>query len=399
MASVLMMVLSYDRDRGGGSVRLTYELATGLASRGHRITVLCEDMHEHGTGCRLEQGVTVLRYRLPPARGVGFRRHAQHIQAARQTIRQYAREVPEIVHGHSLFQYVAGMREYRNVPCMFSIHSPVAEELRVKWQAEGVAGRIKTALGRPIVLRLEREALQASRTLIAESGYTRQLIAGLYGSAVAGRISVIPGWADVEHFRVLQPTQVVAARVALGWPTDRPVFFVLRRLEVRMGLDNLLRALAIVRERGYAPYTAIGGAGPQLAHLRSLRAALGLDRDVTFMGFVPRSQLSLAYAACDASVIPTAHLECFGIIALEALACGRPVLVTPVGALPEIVNSVEPHWIGRDSTPAGIADLLCRYLDGQLPRHDPESLRATVRTHYSFENALNRYEEVLLAHC
>jgi glycosyltransferase involved in cell wall biosynthesis len=181
----------------------------------------------------------------------------------------------------------------------------------------------------------------------------------------------------------------------LGWPTDRPVFFVLRRLEARMGLDNLLRALAIVRERGYQFHAVIGGNGSQLARLTNLRNDLGLESEVTFMGFVPGDKLALAYAACDASIVPTANLECFGIIALEALACGCTTLVTSIGALPEVMAHFEPKWIARGHLPDDIADLVSSYLTGELPAHNSEVLRATLMARYSFLMALNSYDRIL----
>ena len=164
-----------------------------------------------------------------------------------------------------------------------------------------------------------------------------------------------------------------------------------------MGLDNLLQALALVRQRGYQFHTVIGGSGSQLARLTNLCNALGLESQVTFMGFVPGEQLALAYGACDASIIPTAELECFGIIALEALACGRPVLVTPVGALPEVMQHFEPQWIARGYAPEDIADLLCAYLAGDLPVHTAETLRETIAERYGFPRALDAYERILLS--
>ena len=397
MASILMTALSYDADRGGGSVRLAYELANGLVSRGHQVSVVCQDIHGHREH-EIVQGVTVLRYRLPAAAGIPFRRHKEHILAAAQVTSKYLRERPQVVNGHSLFQYVAVMRECGgSAHFCYTIHSPFSEEVRLTWGAQGVAGRIKRLLGLPIIRRLELESLNGSEALIALSNYTRALIGQLYGAGFSERIAVIPGWTDIRRFRPMAAREVTTARRELGWPTDRRVFFVLRRLEARMGLDNLLRAMYLVRERGYHVHTFIGGAGSRLRHLLLLRQNLGLEHDVTFMGFVPRDKLPLAYAACDASIVPTSHLECFGIIVLEALACGRPVLVTPVGALPEVMKHFEPAWVALGREPSALADLLCVYLDGRLPDHRPDVLRGILSERFSFERALEMYERILLS--
>jgi len=170
---------------------------------------------------------------------------------------------------------------------------------------------------------------------------------------------------------------------------------VLRRLEARMGLDNLLHALVRLRDGGRRFHVYIGGEGSQRARLEALRDGLGLSEQVTFMGFVPGEQLPSAYAACDASIVPTAQLECFGIIALEAVACGRPALVTPVGALPEVVGTIEPGWVGSGVEPEDIARLLTCYLDGALPSHSPMAMRDALRGRYGFAAALTQYQEVL----
>ncbi len=162
-----------------------------------------------------------------------------------------------------------------------------------------------------------------------------------------------------------------------------------------MGLDNLLHAVRLVKKRGFKLHVAIGGSGSLRLHLEKLRKVLDLENEVTFMGFVPNNVLPIAYGACDASVVPTAQLECFGIIVLEALASGRTTLVTPVGALPEVMRKIEGEWIAKDATAEGIADLMTAFLRGLLPVHSPEELHELVKQEYSSEKAVNAYERLL----
>ena len=89
-------------------------------------------------------------------------------------------------------------------------------------------------------------------------------------------------------------------------------------------------------------------------------------------------------------------MECFGIIALEALACGKPTLVTPIGALPEVMRDFETNWIARDASVQGIADLLSSFLNKQLPPASYGDIRNLLDKKYSFETALSAHERLYL---
>ena len=397
MARILVATMAFDAERGGGSVRLAYDLATGLAHRGHQVTVVCWDLFGRGIEREVGNGITILRYHLSKSGGLGLRRHQEHIRAVKSLVAKYLPDPPDVVHGHHLLQYAAVLDLFqKRSRCCYTIHSPALDELKITWGGQGFAGKLKSLFGLSIIQKLEASLLLRSSGLTALSSYTTDLVARHYGKAAAKKIQIIPGWVDLQRFHPIAQDQIGAVKRQLGWPIAVPVLFVLRRLEPRMGLNNLLQALTMVKKRGFNPHTVIGGSGSLKANLTKLRNALGLQDDVTFMGFVPAAQLSLAYGACDASIIPTAQLECFGIIALEALACGRTTLVTPVGALPEVMQNFEPQWIARDATPEGIADLLVAFLQNRLPIHPPQELYDGVERKYSFERAMMAYERFLI---
>jgi len=396
MTRILVAAMSYDAEHGGGSIRLTYDLATGLARRGYQITVVCEDLFGRGLEREVADGVTILRYRLPRSYELNIGRHEEHIRAVKCLVSKYLIDPPEVVHGHNPFQYAAVLDIFqKQSQCCYTIHSPAVDELRITWGARGAKGKLKSLLGLPIIRRLEFNILRKSVKLAAESHYTVGLIAQNYGDTVAQKIQVIPGWVDLEKFHPLPEDQIEIVRRHLGWPVNVPVFFVLRRLEPRMGLDNLLQALALVKKRGFRPYTVIGGSGSLRPSLEKMCDELGLRNDVYFMGFVSANDVPLAYGACDASLIPTAQLECFGIIALEVLACGKPALVTPVGALPEVMRNFQAEWIAHDATANGIADLLTVFLGKRLPPSSFRDIRTVIEREYSYESALSAYERFL----
>lgn len=392
MARILVTSISHYGDSPNGNARIATDLADGYARMGHEVWYLCQDALGSGLERELVGRVTILRYRLPGWRiGVPTSLHLEPIAGI---LRRHLPAPPDVVHGHAPFQYAAVRAVYgaRGRWC-YTVHSPLVEEMRIAWGGRQWTGRLKAALGLGWLERLESRILRWSDVVVVLSEFTRALLSRRYGQEVGDRARRIDGWTDSGAFHPLdEPLQ--EARRRLGWPSKTPVFFVLRRLERRMGVDRLLAACTIVRRAGHDFHVVIGGTGSEGRNLRDECRRLGLGDVVSFVGRVPQEMLATAYGACDASIVPTAELECFGIIALESIACGRPALVTPVGALPEVVSQFEREWIARDASPAGIGELLCRFLEGDLPDVDPERVAERLR-HFSLARGLSEYSAAL----
>ena len=156
----------------------------------------------------------------------------------------------------------------------------------------------------------------------------------------AERIVKIPGGVDVERFQPAADRRQV--RAGLGLPLDSPLLLTVRNLEARMGLDTLLAAMVRLGAPVARASVLIGGAGSLREALERQVGQLGLDKHVTFLGFVPDAELPRYYQAADVFVLPTRELEGFGLVTVEALACGTPVLGTPVGATPELLEIARP---------------------------------------------------------
>jgi glycosyltransferase involved in cell wall biosynthesis len=216
---------------------------------------------------------------------------------------------------------------------------------------------------------VERRVYASADRLITLSGAFRDILVERYGVAES-KIAVIPGGVDLERFR---PACTRAeARERLGWPVDRQIVFCIRRLVRRMGLENLLDAFAqIVHTAPKHPdaLLVIGGKGPLKEELQARATALGIGDRVNFAGFIPDDDLPFAYTAADFTIVPSVALEGFGLITLESLACGTPVLVTPVGGLPETVTGLEPGLVLPASTVDALADGLRGGFSGPLPSY------------------------------
>jgi len=239
-------------------------------------------------------------------------------------------------------------------PLVVHFHGPWALESR----AEG-AGPMQIRL-RSLI---ERAVYSRARRFIVLSVAFADVLASHYG-VDRRRIDVIPGGVDLSRFHVLESRR--DARVRLGWPTDRPIVATVRRLVPSKGIENLIEAVAVLRATYPDILVQIVGTGPLEAELRRRIVSAGLEGHVRLTGFVSERDLPYVYRAADFVVVPTLQLEGFGLVVVEALACGTPALVTPIGGLPEVVRELDPALILSGATVSDLAAGLDRALGGEL---------------------------------
>lgn len=367
--------------------------ASALRRRGDEVWVLATGRSSQPE-YELKDGIHLLRYIPEKVAPWNPARSSAHQKAARPVLMRNLPQV-DVIHGHAPLPYLAALDVYGDrVHSCYDIHSPARMEMAIVWRHSGILQRITAPAGLAMINHLERECLRRSRAISAESRYTIGCIDQLHGSELARNVQVFPGWVDTARYTPVEDLR--QAKAQLGWPRDIPVFFTLRRLAPRMGLDRLLTAAHRLHREGIEFHLAIGGSGPMRTSLELQATNLGLGDVVTFMGRIEDEVLPLAYAACDAFVLPTAELECFGLIAIEALSAGRPVLATPVGSIPEILEKFEPCWLARSAEASEIADLLRRFLAGKLPEHSPAQLHELAQRHYSRELLVPLYIEAMI---
>lgn len=393
--NILLTAIQHYTDRPSGSARIAWDQALYMAAAGHRVFSLAPALSKPYIEREDFKGVTLLRYEPRRFGTADPRRSSAHQVAIKDLLRRQLASSIDLVHGHAPLSCRAACEFFgKGTRTCYTVHSPVRMEMALSWAGSGIAKKLRRQLGLPLINRLERNCLSRSNVITVLSEFTRECLHALHGHRFDSKTYVIPGWVDLDRFRILSDRATTKA--ALGWPDDAPVLFTLRRLVPRMGLDRLIRAVRTVRSRGFQMYLVIGGAGPLEAELRQLVTSLDLHASIRFAGRVPDADLPAMYGACDAFVLPTAELECFGLIALEALACGRPVLATPVGAIPEVMANFEPEWLASSAREEAIADLICGFLSGKRPSHAPSELRAKANEFYSSERRLSELVSTLL---
>ena len=181
----------------------------------------------------------------------------------------------------------------------------------------------------------EAKVIRSADSIVAFSRHERDAMVRFYG-ALPGKIEIIPCGVDVELFR---PVARDEARQKLGLGDGGVVLFV-GRLEPLKGVDILLKAVAQLERAEDTTTIIVGGdlaEDAEMERLKSLSRELGIAERVSFLGRLAQPELPLYYSAADVSVLPS-YYESFGLVALESMACGTPVIASRVGGLPTIVK-------------------------------------------------------------
>ncbi len=244
--------------------------------------------------------------------------------------------------------------------------------------------------------RIERLVMSRCERVLVLSRFMWDRVVEFHGIPEE-KLCMIPGAVDEQVFR--PPLDRAAVRDSLKFPEDRTVLFTVRNLVPRMGLEHFIDAIARLGDRSRGLLVLIGGEGPLRSKLQSLINRHELSTSVRLLGFVPEQDLASYYQASDLVVIPTLQLEGFGLVTVEAMACGAPVMATPIGALPEIINRLDPLLLAEGTDGAALARSLSRVLDRfeedpTWRRHLAETGRRLVTDSYNWTQHCRELEGV-----
>ena len=202
--------------------------------------------------------------------------------------------------------------------------------------------------------------------MIVSTEEEKQDLARLYG-ARACKINVVPAGVDLELFK---PTDQQNAKQTLGIREDQVILYV-GRIEPLKGIEILLRAVTFLESTSDTRVLIVGGSpgnDAELDRLKALAVQLEISDLVTFTGAVRQTELPRYYGAADAFVLPS-HSESFGLAALEAMACGTPVIVSRVGGLKTFVDSGKTGYLVPWHCPEAFAQRLETLLANPALKH------------------------------
>jgi glycosyltransferase involved in cell wall biosynthesis len=378
----------------GGSQRVIQETSRRLQARGHQVAILTL---ERDLGLPQQDEVAGVPVRRIPLRG-RLGTYPQALLGSWRALRERARSY-DLLHIHLPLIGPGALQERtaRRTPRICSFYGPWHEEMAVELRVKPLPAVARVLYSRYVDLLCyflqawQDYVMRRCDRVLALSDYSQQQIAALFPAVNPKRIVLIPGGVDTARF-CHAPDQA-AVRARLNLPADATVLFTVRRLVPRMGLENLLQAFAQVRQQRDDLYLVIGGRGRLERALQDLAGQLGIANDMRFAGFIPEDDLPACYQAADLFVLPTQALEGFGLITLEALASGLPVVGTPVGGTPEILGQFDSRLLTTGPDAAALADGIGRGLT--LVRAEGSALAERCRAfalRYDWERIVDQYE-------
>jgi D-inositol-3-phosphate glycosyltransferase len=229
-----------------------------------------------------------------------------------------------------------------------------------------VKNRTLAAGARPepeLRIRVEAEIAEQADLLIASTQDEADELVNAYG-ADPGRVAVVAPGVDLSMF---QPGDRGEARRKIGYGGERLLLFV-GRLERLKGVDVAIRALALLRDRRHEDVRLLilgedstDGEESEKERLKAVASSLGVRDRVDFIGSVAHHELPYFYRAADVLVMPS-YSESFGLVALEAQACGCPAVVSGVSGLRSVVRNDVSGYLIDGPDPALYAERIARLL-------------------------------------
>jgi D-inositol-3-phosphate glycosyltransferase len=378
------LALPGTRDSGGLNVYVR-ELSRQMAERGHRMDIFTrrtDDLTPEITA--IDENTRVIQVAAGPYAADKYAQR-RHLETFRQGVMAFAdrgQAEYDLVHSHYWMSGWVGqtLGDCWKVPHVVMFHTLAEAKNRHHLGEREPKYRIAG----------ERVVARGADAVIAASESERDTLIEEYGVSPQ-RILVIPCGVDTEMFR---PSDTRAARKALGLDPKKPVLLFIGRIEPLKGIDVLVRASAQLD--GNFQLLVVGGDEKdtmRIHELHTLAEELGVHGKVVFADAVPHEELAGYYNAASICVVPS-YYESFGLVALEAMACGVPVIASRVGGLKETVRDGQTGYLVPWRCPEPFAERLDLLLTNEPLRASLGEEAREVAQRYRWPVIAARVEDV-----
>lgn len=371
------------KETGGMNVYVR-ELTRALGRRGVGVDVFTRSQDEHVPHVLHDLGFGNRVVHIPsgPEHPLAKDELRTHLPEYVLRIREFADQKGlhyDLIHSHYWLSGAAALQlqESWQVPLIQTFHT--------LGEMKNQVARNQGEVASPARLELENELLDRADRIVASTQAELAQFRWLYHTPAA-RVEIIEPGVDTAHF---YPIPRDEAREFIGATDDRRIVLFVGRIEPLKGLDSLLRAVALIRDGtelklhlmviGGEPEVGEERMDSEMRRLLQLTAELKIENEVTYLGRRDQDTLQYFYSAAEVVVMPS-HYESFGMVALEAMACGTPVIASETGGLMFLVQDGQTGFHVPTAMPAALAERLVTLLEdpelrGRLGRQAAEYAR------------------------
>ena len=374
------------RETGGMNVYVR-ELSREMGRRGYLIDVFTRRAESDGPAVvQAGPNVRVVHLRAGPEGAEGRRHLYRYLHDFEDDLLAFQRAeglTYDVIHSHYWLSGLLGLRlrERWGAPLVNMFHTLGELKRRANGGSSEPAARLD----------VERRVAREADVIVCASEHEKNALVELYGASPA-RIVIVPCGVDLNRFR---PLDKETARRSLGLNGERTILFV-GRMEPLKGLDILLGAAARLDDEPAFRVLIVGGDGratDELRHLKRLTVALGIEDRVDFVGPVGHDRLPLYYNAADVCVVPS-YYESFCLVALEAMACGTPVVASHVGGLSVTVRDGETGYLIPRHAPQPFATRMAALLADDDLRQTFGKTATEAVSGFGWENVADAIERI-----
>ncbi len=282
----------------------------------------------------------------------------------------------------------------KNIPKIYTFHSSLYEDVRLQLKRKNYLPSCLNFILLHLIRFIEKYVLERCQQIIVLSEYSKNFLIKLY-SIRPDKIEVVPGGVDIDIFKPGGDKAIL--KKALELPKDKIILLTTRRLVSRMGIENLIYAIRGIIKKRKDVQLLIAGGGFLEDSLKDIVRKNNLKEYVEFLGVKDIDELSKFYQAADLFIMPSEYSEWFGLSTLEALASSVPVLATPVGATPEILESLDRNLIFEGTDARSIKQGILKFLDNnkKLEQHSLKC-RQYVIDNFTWKKVLSKAEDIFL---
>jgi len=241
----------------------------------------------------------------------------------------------------------------------------------------------------PTYDKIVRRVLKEADAVITASAATYK--EALSAGAEKGKLYLIPNGVDVERFNPSLDGSIIRKKHGIA---DKFIVFAIRHHVPKNGLKYLINAIPMVKEKIPNVVCVIGGDGPLRPYHELFAKRLGVSDSVIFVGQIAQEELPSYYAACDVSVIPSV-VEAFGLVTIEAMSCGKPVIGSKVGGIPDVIEDGVNGFLVEPKDPGAIAEKIIMLAERRgVARKMGRECRRTVEAKFDIDKKIDKIIEL-----